>query len=491
MPELYLVGLGKGDENSLKILEEQKFSGACTCLFHSAPSHLKELVEKKGLRFINSSEAVEIKPGNSLKDLYRETVRLVLEIIKKESKVIFFLPGRPWPGEAIVSELSLQLPGIQGFLHVVSGEDIWGYTMDFLGREMAVDFSRGVSFYDAHFLEELREPPRSQLVITHPCNKYLISSIKKRLLSFYPPEHNVNILQFNSKGSLSLLEVQPLGKIEEAGIFNCWTFFHLTPSPYYTLGDMACLMEQLRSPEGCPWDRQQDHFSLRPYVLEEAYEVVGAINRGVPRELCEELGDLLLQVIFHSQLARENEDFSLWQVIDGITTKIYRRHPHVFQNEEASNATEVRLKWQEIKQQEKGQEKAERFAMPAELPALMKAQKVQKKAADVGFDWPDISGAVEKLYEEIRELLDAYATGHRQKIEEEVGDLFFALVNMARFLGVEAEIALHFTVDKFIRRFKYIDEQVQLRGGDYSGLSLEELDCWWEEAKKQEKKFSR
>ena len=221
--------------------------------------------------------------------------------------------------------------------------------------------------------------------------------------------------------------------------------------------------------------------------MEEAYEVVEAIDRGIPHELCEELGDLLLQVVFHSRLAGEKGDFSLWQVIDGLTRKIYRRHPHVFQDEKVTDAKGVRLKWQEIKQQEKGREKTGIFAVPAGLPALMKAQKIQKRAADVGFDWPDISGAVEKVHEEIKEFLEAYAAGHGQKIEEELGDVFFALVNMARFLGVDAEIALHFTIEKFLRRFKYIEGQVELRGGDYSAFTLEELDGWWREAKEQEK----
>lgn len=367
----------------------------------------------------------------------------------------------------------------------------WGYILDFLEREMGVDFSRGVSFYDARSLEELREPLRSHLIITNPSSSELLANIKRHLLRYYPPEHKVNILQLEGGDFLSLLKVQPLEKIDEASFSNGGAIFHLAPSPYYTLGDLACLMKQLRSPEGCPWDRQQDHLSLRAYVLEEAYEVVGAINSGEPRELCEELGDLLLQVIFHSQLAWEQRDFSLWQVIDGITTKIYRRHPHVFQNDSVSSAAEVRLKWQEIKQQEKGRDKGGLLAIPKELPALMKAQKLQKRAADVGFDWPDLSGAVEKLHEELKELLEACDTGCRRKIEEETGDLFFALVNMARFLGVEAEVALQSTVDKFIRRFKYIEEQVQLRGGDYSAFSLEELDHWWEEAKKQERRGAR
>ncbi|NMB40630.1 MAG: nucleoside triphosphate pyrophosphohydrolase [Firmicutes bacterium] len=485
MPELYLIGLGKGEANSLKILEQPEFSGISTCIFHSASPHLKELLRKMGLRVINLAEAIKNSPECSLKDLHKKTVGLVWNVLEKEEKAALFLPGRPWAGEATVKILSSQMPD-KVSLHVIKGNDIGGPILDFLDREMSTDFSRGISFHDAHFLEDLLDPPRSQLIITHPCNKFLIFNIKRILSGFYPPEHNINILQFDHKGLLTLLKVQPLGQIEKAGAFNCWTFFHLTPSPYHSFGDMASVMKQLRTPEGCPWDRQQDHFSLKPYLLEEAYEVVEAINRKNPGELCEELGDLLLQVIFHSELAREKGDFSLWQVIDGLTRKIYRRHPHVFGDAQISDATGVKVKWEEIKQQEKGREKTDLFATPEVLPALMRAQKIQKKAAVLGFDWPDISGAAGKLYEEIEELQAAYAQKHREKIEEELGDVFFALVNMARFLKVDAETALHSTIEKFIRRFRYIEKQVQLRGGDYSSFTLKELDNWWQEAKNQE-----
>ena len=211
-----------------------------------------------------------------------------------------------------------------------------------------------------------------------------------------------------------------------------------------------------------------------------------AINKGVPAELCEELGDVLLQVIFHSVLAAEKKQFSLWQVIDGLARKIRRRHPHVFQDAKVNSVAEVRMKWQEIKQQEKGGKKTDRMSLPAELSALMKAQKIQKRAAEVGFDWPEIEGAVEKLREEARELSAAQKTGDPLQIEEEMGDLFFALVNLARFLGVNAEIALSLTVEKFIRRFRYIEEQVDRHGGDFARFTLAELDNWWNEAKRLE-----
>jgi len=490
MSELYVLGLGRSHKRTLELLEEEKFFHASLCLFHAAPAPLRELLEEK-IAVMDISAAAEANESLPLKEIYRETLFILEKTIKKEKRALLLLPGSSLKGEALVRGLA-SLPGINLFFPALkgldSGEDIWGQIMDFLAAEISADLSRGICFHDAHFVEELLEPPRGQLVIAHPCSRGLLFKIKKHLLNFYPPRHPVNILQFDGKGRLFVTARSPLEKIEEKGAFNCWTYLHLPPSFYYTLGDMAVLMEKLRAPEGCPWDKKQDHFSLRPYVLEEAYEVVEAINSQDPRKLCEELGDLLLQVIFHSQLAREKGDFSLWQVIDGIARKIYRRHPHVFRGEKIFDAEGVRLKWQEIKQQEKGGENVEPLAVPAVFPALMKAQKIQKKAADLGFDWPDISGAVKKLYEEIEELLAVYPTGQRAKIEEEFGDVLFALVNIARFLGLEAEVALHGTVEKFIRRFKYIHEQVKLRGGDYAKFSLEELDAWWEEAKSQEKK---
>ncbi|MDO9536053.1 MAG: nucleoside triphosphate pyrophosphohydrolase [Bacillota bacterium] len=490
MHTLFVIGLGRGDEKSLQILKDERLSSVRTCIFHSAPPHFEEFLRKKNFRVINLRDALEVDEDQPLKDQCRITAEYIIGVLRADGPSAYFVPGNPWRGEIVVRELSFLLAKEQDSLQILPGEDIWGDLLAFSGdRDGQDNFSGGVTIIDAHSLEEVRDLPKNELIISHPCSRQLISAIKKRLLLFYPPEHDINVLQYDRTGRLFLKESKPLGQIEEAGIFHCWTFFHLAPSPYYSVGDMADLMERLRSPKGCPWDRQQDHLSLRPFLLEEAYEVLDALNRENAQDLCEELGDLFLQVIFHSELAREKGHFTLWQVVDGITRKIFRRHPHVFQNEKVQNAREVRLKWQEIKKREKGQGSEERFKMPKELPALMRAQKVQKRAADLGFDWPDISGAIKKIEEEARELNDAYQAGEKVKIEEEVGDLFFALVNTARFLGVESEIALSGTIDKFISRFKYIEEQVLSQGGNFSDFSLDELDHWWEEAKTLEKQL--
>ena len=494
MAVLYVAGLGKGDLNSLKALElgEDRFPDVRTCIFHSAPFPLKNYLQEKSFRVINLGEVLEKEAGAALRDLNGKAAEVILDVLENEEAVILFLPGKPWSGDALLKELCSRIDHGKNSLKKIGGEEIWSSIMEYAGKNSPKGVGRagGIMLLDAHYLEELRDPPRCDLFIFHPCSKQLISAIKDNLLKYYPSDHAVNILQFKPDGELSLYSSYSLGKIEEAGVFHCWTFFHLQPSPLYSLGDMAHLMEQLRSPQGCPWDRQQDHDSLKPYLLEEAFEVLDAINNGGADELCEELGDVLLQVIFHSQLASEKKEFTIWQVIDGISRKIFRRHPHVFQNEKLSTARDVSLRWQEIKRwHRKGDkgDKGERFALTPGLPALMKAQKLQKRAADLGFDWPDIQGVLSKLVEEARELSDAYTEGNREKIEEEVGDLFFSLVNFARFLKIDAEIALNFTVEKFIRRFKYIEKQVNQHGGDYSSFSLKELDQWWEEAKALEK----
>jgi len=488
MDTLFVIGLGRGDESSLEIFEDERLSGVRTFIFHSAPPHFEEFLREKELRVINLREALEDTDDLPLKEQCRKSAEYIIDILKNDGSSAYLVPGNPWRGDAVVRELSSLLANEPHSLQILSGNDIWGDLLAFPSEQNGLgSFFGGVTIIDAHSLDEIRDLPKNDLIISHPCSRQLIPAIKKQLLYFFPPEHLINVLQYNMAGKLFLKESKPLKEIDDAGIFHCWTFFHLASSPLYSAGDMAYLMEQLRSPEGCPWDRQQNHLSLRPFLLEEAYEVLDAINRENAQDLCEELGDLFLQVIFHSELAREKGDFSLWQVIDGITRKIYRRHPHVFQDEIAENAHEVRLKWQEIKKMEKGEGGGERFSIPKELPALMRAQKVQKRAADLGFDWPDISGAIKKIEEEARELNDAYHAGEKVKIEEEVGDLFFALVNTARFLGVESEIALSRTIDKFISRFKYIEEQVQSRGGNFSDFSLVELDHWWNEAKVLEK----
>lgn len=241
----------------------------------------------------------------------------------------------------------------------------------------------------------------------------------------------------------------------------------------------------------CPWDKVQTHETLRKGMIEEAYEVVEAINNKDMANLREELGDVLLQIVFHADLAKEEGEFDLKDIINEECEKMIRRHPHVFlqetQNNSAKSIDKVLEKWENIKVEEKHEKScASRLErVPKALPALVRAFKVQKKAADVGFDWEDVSGAFDKVAEEYAEFMEQYteAASSKQRLEEEMGDLLFSCVNVARFLDIDPESALNYTSDKFTRRFRYIEEKANADGRRLEDMSLEEMDKLWEEAK--------
>jgi len=245
------------------------------------------------------------------------------------------------------------------------------------------------------------------------------------------------------------------------------------------------VMKRLRSEHGCPWDREQNHETLKPYLLEEAYEVLNAIDSKDDTHLMEELGDLLLQIVFHAQLAAEEGRFTIDDVARSIVNKLVRRHPHVFSDVKVKNAQEVLKNWEQIKKDEG--KKSVLDGIPEHLPALLKARRVQEKAKRVGFDWDSVDGVVEKLVEEIKELIEAVGKGKVQDAEEEFGDILFSLVNISRFLGIDAEDSLRKTINKFMKRFYYIEEKVKKKGNKPLGdNTLKELDGLWEEAKNEQ-----
>ena len=254
--------------------------------------------------------------------------------------------------------------------------------------------------------------------------------------------------------------------------------------PSYNVGDLAQIVAILRAPGGCPWDREQTHASIRPNMLEEAYEVCEAIDQNDPDHLKEELGDVLLQVALHAQMERETGSFTLDDVADGICKKLIFRHPHVFGDVHAENADQALDAWDAMKRVEKSQTTYTDTlrAVARALPALWRAEKVQKKAKKAGFDWPNAQGAVDKLSEEIGELRAAMAG--QGDVTEELGDLLFACVNVARFLAVDPEQALTQATDKFTDRFARVEEKARAQGRDMKDMTLSQLDQLWEEAKR-------
>ena len=255
--------------------------------------------------------------------------------------------------------------------------------------------------------------------------------------------------------------------------------------------NLVDIIKILQAPGGCPWDREQTHKSLKPYFLEEVYEALEAIDSGSDESLKEELGDVLLQVVFHAEIATRESRFDIEDIIKGIISKLKRRHPHIFDDVSVDNSEEVLKNWEAIKRREKRKKKEGNSVLdglPKNLPALIKARRIQEKVSRFGFDWERTEEVMLKVEEELRELKEASIKNDTAAIEEELGDLLFAVANLARFVSVCPEDALKKTIDKFQRRFLYIERELPKRGKKLGETSLEEMDELWEEIKAKEEK---
>ena len=264
-------------------------------------------------------------------------------------------------------------------------------------------------------------------------------------------------------------------------------FTYKNPEERYTVEDFCRIIDILRGEGGCPWDREQTHESIRRNLLEEAYEVCETIDEADPKHMCEELGDLLMQIIFHTAIEKEAGNFDLTDVSNGACRKLIYRHPHVFSDTQVSGTGEVLENWEQLKRKEKAQDThtSALEGVARSLPALWRAQKIQKKARKCGFDWDQVSDAMAKLREEVDELQAGIDAGDADNIAEELGDVLFSAVNVARFVDVDPENALHACCEKFIRRFRAMEQAVLADGKAVEDLSLAELDAYYEQGKHQ------
>jgi tetrapyrrole methylase family protein/MazG family protein len=322
-------------------------------------------------------------------------------------------------------------------------------------------------------------PPDMSALFTNVNSQAIALQLKNILLTTYPKEHKVFWVYGLEMNQESIEEIGNGQFSESTCLF--------VPS----LGDGTSfesfveIVAHLRAPNGCPWDREQTHESLRKHLLEEAYEAITAIDSGEFTDMREEFGDLLLQIVLQSQIANEETEFNVNQVIQGIYSKIVRRHPHVFGDVEVAGVSGVLANWEKLKEQErkdKQQQKGLLDGVPVAIPALEQAQEYQDRAARVGFDWPEIEGVLEKVKEEIDEIKNAETDF---ELASEIGDLFFALVNLARWKQVDAESALRGTNMKFKKRFAYVEQGAKRQQKNLSELSLEEMDALWNDAKRQ------
>jgi tetrapyrrole methylase family protein / MazG family protein len=322
-------------------------------------------------------------------------------------------------------------------------------------------------------------PPDMAVLFTGIDSKAIASQLKTVLSTTYPNNFSV----YSVEGGVSNIIPLDAVDIQETSAGRC---LYVPPLGEGTsFESFAEIVAHLRAPNGCPWDREQTHESLRKHLLEESYEAIAAIDSGDFADMREEFGDLLLQIVLHAEIAKEEGQFNVNQVIQGIHSKIVRRHPHVFGDVELEGVKGVLENWEKLKEKERSDKKVEKGPLdgiPAVLPALSQAQEYQDRAARVGFDWPEIEGVLDKVREEIEEIKSAEGDF---ELASEIGDLFFALVNLARWKAVDAESALRGTNLKFKKRFGYVEQTAKKQRKSLSEMNLEEMDVLWNEAKRR------
>jgi tetrapyrrole methylase family protein/MazG family protein len=417
----------------------------------------------------------------SFEAVYEKITAQLRNELEKNLQVIYAVPGHPFVAEKTVQLIQDKLANeYEVIIHPAVS------FVDEIFRVLKFDPIDGAMILNYDSLKEAGLTGREWLIIPQVYDKLIASEVKLDLMTFYPDDALVYVVQ--DLGT-SAEKVDKLHLYEmDHGMFGHLTTVVLPPnSEVISLSKLAQVMAVLRSDKGCAWDREQTHDSIKSCLIEESYEVLEAIEKRDMYNLCEELGDLLLQVVFHAQMASEVGEFNIQDVLQGIIQKLIRRHPHVFGEEIVDTADDVIRTWDRIKKEEKGRVKDEitYFNDPKGLPALMLASAVQRRVAKVGFDWIDIEGPLNKVNEEFLELKKALVDG--LGVREELGDLMFAVVNLSRFLKLDAEDVLRDTVHRFQSRFLKMVEIAHEDGLEFEKLSLKEMDVYWESAKSQEK----
>ena len=476
-----ILGLGAGDLNQLPFGVYKKLIKA-THVYLRTKEHpvVAELVQE-GLSYSSFDSVYE--KHDQFEAVYQEIVENLLQKAKTE-QVIYAVPGHPLVAERTV-QLLLEYGPNEGVDIVIGGGQSF---VDALFQSLKIDPVEGFQLLDGTSLHSNQLQIDQHMFISQVYDQFVVSNIKLTLMERLPDDYEVVIVRA-AGSSNERIERVALYELDRKVTLDNLTSVYVPPvtDEQIMLKNFSKLREiiaVLRGPNGCPWDKEQTHESLKKYLIEETYEVIEAIDSDDIDHLIEELGDVLLQVMLHAQIGEDEGYFAIEDVIEVLSEKMIRRHPHVFGDREVEDSSEVLRNWQEIKKQEKGETEASLLdGISKSVPNLLRAYEIQKKAAKVGFDWQEITPALEKVKEELEEFENEIKTESLLNAKKEFGDILFAFVNVARFLDIHPEEALFETNEKFIRRFKFIEEKVKNSTKPIEDHSLEELDRFWDEAK--------
>ncbi|QHS23893.1 nucleoside triphosphate pyrophosphohydrolase [Virgibacillus sp. MSP4-1] len=482
-----ILGLGAGDINQIPLGVYRQLVSSESVVHTRTMDHpvIKSLVAD-GVQFQSFDDVYE--KHDSFEPVYQEIVQNLLQAAES-FPVIYTTPGHPMLAERAVQillEKAKQDSAVQ--IHIGQGHSY----LDALFASLKIDPVEGFQFLDATSFKRLEVQFDQHVVFTQVYDQMIASEVKLTLMEDLPDHYPVTVVHAAGSDEEWTKEV-PLFELDRSVPLSNLISVYVPPAPpelrHHQFNRLREVIAILRGPDGCPWDRKQTHESLRPYLLEEAYEVIEAIDEQDDEKLADELGDVLLQVMLHGQIGEDEGYFSVDDVIRHITDKMVRRHPHVFGNVNLNTSDEVVKTWDEIKRDEKGGVEEESIVDDIEksLPALLIAFELQKKTGKVGFDWEDFQPVFDKIMEEIKEFKQSLAKQTTTEMEKELGDILFSIVNLARHYKINPEIALQRSNQTFKRRFQFIEKRTKEQGKTLNDMTLEEMDQLWNEAKSNEK----
>lgn len=481
--KITVVGLGPGDEEGLSLGIFRLLTRAEDLWLRTGRHPVVSWLDEEGVSYQTFDSVYE--KHTDFSSVYREIADQLFARARK-GNVVYGVPGHPMVAEKTVEILQREGRKQEVLVEVKGGTSF----MDAVFTCVGVDPVEGFLLLDGTALDAGFVNPRVHQLITQVYDRMVASEVKLTLMEVYPDDTPVTVVTAAGVSGQERVEQVPLYMLDREDRFGNLSTVYIPPSSepdvlHRQFSTLVEIISRLRAPGGCPWDRKQTHETLRPYLLEESYEFLEAVAEADPDRMADELGDVLLQVLLHAQIASETGEFAIRDVMKNLADKLIRRHPHVFGDESVEDERDVKRKWEEIKARERGAEERSLLeGVPEEFPALARALKLQKKAAGVGFDWDSVEGVRDKLEEELAEVFAASSAER----EEEVGDLFFTAVALARLFQVDPEQALLGACRKFVRRFRWMEKEARRMGRPMDDFPLTQLDVWWEQAKEEERR---
>lgn len=494
LSQVIVVGLGSGEMDQLTLGAWNMIRDAGKLYVRTADHPVVQQLQAQGIDIHAYDHVYE--QFSSFPDVYESIVEQVLQEASATQSVVFGVPGHPSVAESTVRLLREKSEEKGVALKLVGGESF----LDQAFLAFGIDPVDGCLLLDASSMCPEQLQPRLDILITQVYDTFTASDAKLTLLEVFPPDYEIFIgydLGITDAERIIRLPLEELDRQEKYGN-RCMIWVPRCEEPSLrnrTFERLREIVEILRSPEGCPWDREQTHESIRKNLIEETCEVLETIDNDDPEAMCEELGDLLLQIMLHAQMEAESGMFTVYDVIEELNKKLLRRHPHVFGNQQAHGAEEALKNWEQVKRQEKeakGIDVASQsilHGIPPALPESMKALEYQKKAAKVGFDWGSLEGVFAKLEEELDELREVLfsedtSASLQARQQEEWGDVWFSLLNVARFMKMDPELASAKVNRKFYERFRYIEMSLSTEGLSFQDVDIDKLEALWQEAKR-------